>query len=112
MFTGTIVLHAPGQATCVHGAHLWDGLPLASVARLVQPPALAPALRASVTFAWVARWSALLSFAAARAFAASLLSLPTAGTANVDGLTPDLSEVLADQRWEVAPLASRLPLTA
>ena len=33
-----------------------------------------PALRANVTSAWVARWSALLSFAAARAFAASLLS--------------------------------------
>ena len=72
-----------------------------------------PALRASATSAWIARWSALLSFAAARAFAASLLSLPIAGTANVDGLTLDLSEVLADERWEVAPfLASRLPLTA
>ena len=43
-----------------------------------------PLLRSSATAAYVTRWSALLSFAAARALAASLLSLPLAHTANVD----------------------------
>ena len=44
-----------------------------------------PLLRSSARAAYVARWSALLSFAAARALAASLLSLPLANAANVDG---------------------------
>ena len=41
--------------------------------------------------AFASRWSALLSFAAARAFAASLLS-------NVDGESPLLSDILACPR--------------
>ena len=45
--------------------------------------------------AFTARWSALLSFAAARAFAASLLSLLLGGTANVDGGPPLLSDILS-----------------
>ena len=53
------------------------------------------------------RWSALLSFAAARSFAASLLSLPLTGTANVDGELPPLSDMLADS-VSLPPLASRL----
>ena len=58
--------------------------------------------------AFTARWSALLSFAAARAFAASLLSLPLGGTANVDGEPPLLSDILAESSLEL-PLASRMP---
>ena len=58
--------------------------------------------------AFTARWSALLSFAAARAFAASLLSLPLGGTANVDGEPPLLSDILAESSLE-PPLASRMP---
>ena len=58
--------------------------------------------------AFALRWSALLSFAAARAFATSLLSLPLGGTANVDGESPLLSDILADSSLE-PPLASRLP---
>ena len=58
--------------------------------------------------AFAFRWSALLSFAAARAFATSLLSLPLGGTANVDGESPLLSDILADSSLE-PPLASRLP---
>ena len=72
--------------------------------------AVPPALRASSVAAFAARWSGLLSFAAARAFAASLLALPLSGASNVDGPAPDLSEVLLDTRFEEGPPgASRLP---
>jgi len=46
------------------------------------------ATRAATAFAFALRWSALLSFAAARSFAVSLLSVPLFGTANVDGEAP------------------------
>ena len=45
----------------------------------------------------------------ARSFAASLLSLPLHGTANVDGPLPDLSDGLAEHRLDSPPHASRLP---
>ena len=63
--------------------------------------------------AFASRWSALLSFAAARAFAASLLSLPLGGAANVDGESPLLSDILADLQDSCLepPLASRMPQT-
>ena len=64
------------------------------------------AKRAACTAAFVLRRSALLAFA--RTFAASLLSLPWSGTANVDGDMPLLSDVLADSA-EHLPLASRMP---
>ena len=53
-----------------------------------------PLLRSSARAAYVARWSGLLSFAAARALAASLLSLPLANAANVDGEPLELSDLL------------------
>ena len=46
-------------------------------------------------------------FAAARSFAASLLSLPLTGTANVDGELPPLSDMLADSA-SLPRLASHL----
>ena len=66
-----------------------------------------PLQRAATIAAFVGRWSGLLSVAAARSFAASLLSLPISNTANVDGEPPLLSGVLADSA-ESPPLASRL----
>ena len=66
-----------------------------------------PLQRAATIAAFVGRWSGLLSVAAARSFAASLLSLPISNTANVDGESPLLSDVLADSA-ESPPLASRL----
>ena len=66
------------------------------------------ATRAAVTSALSLRWSALLAFAAARSFAASLLSLPLAATANVDGEAPLLSDLLADSA-EPPPISSRPP---
>ena len=68
-----------------------------------------PHLRASSTAAWVQRWSGFLAFAAARSFAAPLLSLPLHGAANVDGSPPDLSDVLAEHRLDSPPHPSRLP---
>ena len=68
-------------------------------------------LRSGATAAYVSRWSALLSFAAARAVAASLLSLLLGNAANVDGAALDLSDVLAET-FSAPPLASRLPLRA
>ena len=65
-----------------------------------------PAQRAACTAAFVLRWSALLAFAAARTFAASLLSLPLSGTANVDGDMPLLSDVLADSAEQPPPRQS------
>ena len=44
--------------------------------------------RAACVAAFVARWSGLLSIAAARSFAASLLSLRLSNTANLDGEAP------------------------
>ena len=67
------------------------------------------ACRTACEGAFVARWSSLLAFAAARSFAASLLSLPLATADNLDGGAPDLSDVLTGTRFEEAPpLCSRL----
>ena len=60
-------------------------------ARSVPPPS-----RAAAISAFTLRWSALLSFAATRSFAASLLFLPLTGTANVDGEQPPFSDIFAD----------------
>ena len=68
-------------------------------------------LRSGATAAYVSRWSALLSFAAARFVAASLLSLPLENAASVDGAALDLSNVLAET-FSAPQLASRLPLRA
>ena len=67
-----------------------------------------PPLQSARKFAYVLRWSALLAFAAARAFATSLLSLPLSGAANVDGDPPLLSDLLAEASAP-PPLASRMP---
>ncbi|OLP73342.1 hypothetical protein AK812_SmicGene47449 [Symbiodinium microadriaticum] len=61
--------------------------------------------RAACVAAFVSRWSGSLSIAAARSFAASLLSLPISNTANLDGEAPLLSDVLADSS-ETPPFAS------
>ena len=67
-----------------------------------------PPLQSARISAYVLRWSALLAFAAARAFATSLLSLPLSGAANVDGDPPLLSDLLAEPSAS-PPFASRMP---
>ena len=59
------------------------------------------------SYVLVLRWSGLLACAAARAFLSSLLGLPLSATANVDGDSPLISDLLSDSA-EAPPLASRL----
>ena len=66
------------------------------------------AMRAGARATWVARWSGLLAVAAQRAVAASLLELPLAGECNVAGEALELREVLADVRWQLPTIGSRL----
>ena len=68
-----------------------------------------PLLRSACVAACVHRWSAALSFAAAKAFASTVLSLPLHGAADVDGQPPELSDLLHADRLSDAPLPSRLP---
>jgi hypothetical protein len=56
------------------------------------------------------RCTAMLAMAAQRGFAASLLELPLAGTANADGDPPQFSELLDDSKWEAPPEVSGLPV--
>ena len=67
------------------------------------------AVRRAAQAAWVYRWSGILSVAAQRAFAASLLELPAATELGAAGDPPALHELLADARWLQAPVNSRLP---
>ena len=68
-----------------------------------------PLLRSACVAACVQRGSAALSFAAAKGFASTLLSLPLHGAADVDGQPPELSDLLHADRPSDAPLPSRLP---
>ena len=68
------------------------------------------ALRKAAAQAYHRRWTGLLAFAAANAFAASLLEEPLGGTLNVDGPGPELAWLLTDARSDEGPTFSRLPL--
>ena len=68
------------------------------------PQLLRPATRA----AFFQRWSGILSVAAQRAFAATLLELPVDDAEGVDGDVPVLEDVLLDARLADAPQASRV----
>ena len=69
------------------------------------PPALLPAAQS----AWVQRWSGIISVAAQRALASSLLELPSEAHDSAAGTEPALHELLADARWHEGPAASRMP---
>ena len=62
----------------------------------VKTQGMSDLLRRRASTAWTRRWSALLSCAAARAFASSLLDGRASG--GVDGETPHVQEVLAAAR--------------
>ena len=64
-------------------------------------------LRASAVAAYIARWSALLSAAASRTFAASLLFEDSANHSNIDTSLPELSNLLP--QCPEPPAHSRLP---
>ena len=95
------------QACRPHSRARWP-LELSSFPRASArgPPRLLSPRGPSIS-ASTARCSALLSFAAARALAASLLSLPLGSTANVDGEPPLLSDILTESFLEPS-LASRM----
>ena len=63
-----------------------------------------PALRNAVQAAWVHRWGGILSVAAQRSFAASLLELPAAAELGAAGDPHALHELLADARWPAVPV--------
>ena len=65
-------------------------------------------LRKSAQAAWTSRWLGLLSVAAHRAFATTLLDLPVS-EAGCDGGEPWLEEVLHENRLSVPPTPSRMP---
>ena len=65
-------------------------------------------LRKPTQVARQSRWSTMLSVAAQRALAASLLELPLRAQSHLDDGMPALSDVLVNSRWEVPPLPSRL----
>ena len=68
-------------------------------------------LRQAAAQSWAHRWSATISVAAQRAFAASLLHLPLAPYLGVDGDAPSTTEVCEEARWLEAPPASRVAQT-
>lgn len=57
-------------------------------------------LRKKAQMAWQRRWTAIMAVAAQRAFAESLLELPSPGWgACLDGAAPPVADVLADARY-------------
>ena len=101
------------QVLAIEVGGRWDDSALTFLRRLAGARArAAPAwLRQSTAQAYAYRWSALLSVAAQRAFAASLLHLPIEAEA-CDGEVPAVSDVVADARFLPAQEPSRMPPTA
>ena len=67
-------------------------------------------LKRATEYAWSARWWSLLSVAAQRAFAFSLLDVDVGLLKPIADFTPGTGEVLAGARYELGPVISRLPL--
>ena len=69
-----------------------------------------PHLRRASEFAWHSRWWSLLSVAAQRAFALSLIEVDCDAIKPLADFEPKVGEILADVRYEHGPADSRLPL--
>ena len=69
-----------------------------------------PHLRRASEYAWHSRWWSLLSVAAQRAFALSLIEVDCDAIKPLADFEPKLGEILADVRYELGPVVSRLPL--
>ena len=67
-------------------------------------------LRRATEYAWYKRWWSLLSVAAQRAFALSLIEVDCDAMKPLADFEPKLGDVLADVRYELGPTVSRLPL--
>ena len=88
------------------GEEAADFLRALAHARARTAPAL---LRSAAVQAYVHRWAGLLSVAAQRALAETLLELPAAAAPGVEGEPPPFAATLADVRWHERPPDSRLP---
>lgn len=69
-----------------------------------------PHLKRASEFAWHSRWWSLLSVAAQRALALSLTEVQSEAIKPYAGFEPRVGEILADVRYEIGPVGSRLPL--
>ena len=69
-----------------------------------------PHLRRASEFAWHSRWWSILSVAAQRALALSLIEVDGDAIKPLADFEPRVGEILADVRYELGPFASRLPL--
>ena len=69
-----------------------------------------PHLKRAVEFAWHSRWWSLLSVAAQRAFALSLIEVDSDAIKPLADFEPRVGDILADVRYELGPVFSRLPL--
>ena len=69
-----------------------------------------PHLKRAVEFAWHSRWWSLLSVAAQRAFALSLIEVDCDAIKPLADFEPRVGDILADVRYELGPVLSRLPL--
>ena len=69
-----------------------------------------PHLRRAAEFAWHSRWWSLLSVAAQRAFALSLIEVDCEAIKPLADFEPKVGAVLADVRYELESVVSRLPL--
>ena len=69
-----------------------------------------PHLQRASEFAWHSRWWSILSIAAQRALALSLTEVDSEAIKPFVGFEPKVGEILADVRYEIGPIVSRLPL--
>ena len=69
-----------------------------------------PHLQRASEFAWHSRWWSILSVAAQRALALSLIEVDGDAIKPLADFEPRVGEILADVRYELGPFSSRLPL--
>ena len=69
-----------------------------------------PHLKRATEFAWHSRWWSILSVAAMRALALSLIEVEGDAIKPLADFEPRLGDILADVRYELGPVVSRLPL--
>ena len=90
----------------------WHSDCITWVGRLAKMKASAelPHLQRAAEFAWHSRWWSLLSVAAQRAFALSLIEVDCEAIKPLADFDPKVGAVLADVRYELESVVSRLPL--
>ena len=69
-----------------------------------------PHLQRASEFAWHSRWWSILSVAAQRALALSLIEVDGDAIKPLADFEPKIGDILADVRYELGSVVSRLPL--